>query len=53
MNTHITWANDIKVVDTGQREEHVSFASFVKYFKIKDKDKAMEQYGSLLHLENG
>jgi hypothetical protein len=30
------------------REEHVSFTSFVKYFKISDKDEAMAYYDNLL-----
>lgn len=49
MNSHVAWANDFRVLD-GLREEHVSFASFVKYFKLKDKDKdkAMTYYDNLL-----
>ncbi|KAF9282821.1 hypothetical protein BGZ88_010839, partial [Linnemannia elongata] len=47
MNSHVAWANDFRVLD-GLREEHASFASFVKYFKLKDKDKAMTYYDNLL-----
>lgn len=47
MNSHVARANDFRVLD-GLREEHVSFASFVKYFKLKDKDKAMTYYDNLL-----
>ncbi|KAF9581313.1 hypothetical protein BGW38_001715 [Lunasporangiospora selenospora] len=51
MNSHVAWANDTKGRD-GQRREHVSFASFEKTFKIKDKNEAMIYYDDLLKSEH-
>ncbi|KAF9122110.1 hypothetical protein BGX30_002203 [Mortierella sp. GBA39] len=47
MTSFVPWAAAVKVVD-GQQQEHVSFPSFVKQFKIHDKDDAVTLHKELL-----
>ncbi|KAF9181076.1 hypothetical protein BGZ49_004910 [Haplosporangium sp. Z 27] len=51
MTTHITWANTTKV-ENGKMIEHVSFASFVKKFNLRDKEIAKTLYADLLNSQN-